>query len=112
MSIVQAINFSQFCDAFQRAGRENNFSYEGKRILFDYLEELSDDAGKPYELDVIALCCGYSEDTIENIISNYDIDVSEADGDEDRIAEIVKDYISDHAVYVGETEGRLIYSVF
>ena len=29
------INFSQFCDAFSDTYK-NNFTYEGKRALFDY----------------------------------------------------------------------------
>lgn len=29
--------------------------------MFEYLESMEDDMGKPIELDVIALCCEYSE---------------------------------------------------
>ncbi len=53
------VNFSEFCDAFEM--RKENFSYEGKRALFDYLEEYEEDTGQEIELDVIALCCEYSE---------------------------------------------------
>jgi hypothetical protein len=55
------INFSQFCDEFKTMGRDNSFSYEGKKALFDYLEQLEEDTGDEIELDVIALCCDYSE---------------------------------------------------
>ena len=40
---------------------KNNFTYEGKRALFDYLENLEEDTGTEIELDTIALCCEYSE---------------------------------------------------
>ena len=56
----QTINFSQFCDSFSDTYK-NNFSYEGKRALFDYLESLEEDTGNQIELDPIALCCEYAE---------------------------------------------------
>jgi hypothetical protein len=57
----QTITFSCFCDAFRSMDRQDQFTYDGKRALFDYLEELEEDIGQPIELDVIALCCEYSE---------------------------------------------------
>ena len=113
MAIVQTINtVYAFEQAFKVAGRGDQFSYEGLEVLFDYLENLSEDSGEPIELDVVGLCCEYSESSIQELIENYNIDVSDADGDEDTIAEIVKDYISDNTAYVGETEGCLIYAAF
>ena len=61
--IYKSIGFSQFCDAFRSYDRNENFSYKGKRALFDYLESLSEDTGEAIKLDVIALCCEYSEYT-------------------------------------------------
>lgn len=58
--MYQNINWHNFQDAFQSI-RPNNFSYEGLRALFDYLEQLEEDTGEEIELDVIALCCEYSE---------------------------------------------------
>jgi len=55
------VNFSDFCDAFNGHGRENQFTYEGKRALFDYLEELEADMVEDIELDVIELCGEYTE---------------------------------------------------
>ena len=59
----QNVTFSHFCDAFRDMGRGEQFTYAGKRALFDYLESLSEDMGEEIELDVIALCCEYSEYT-------------------------------------------------
>ena len=56
----QTVNFSQFVDTF-KAVRPNNFSYDGLRALFDYLEEYEEDTGEEIEFDVIAICCDYSE---------------------------------------------------
>ena len=113
MAIVQSINnVHQFREAFRLAGRSDQFSHEGLEVLFDYLENLSEDTGETIELDPVALCCDYYESSIQELIDNYKIDVSDADGDEETIAEFVKDYISDHTAYVGETEGCLIYAAF
>ena len=57
--MYQTINFCQFCDAFDI--RKENFTYEGKRALFDYLERLEEDQDEDIELDIIALCCEFSE---------------------------------------------------
>lgn len=57
----QIVNFNQFCDSFRDMGRDNNFSYEGKLALFSYLEEYEDSTGEEIEMDIIALCCEYTE---------------------------------------------------
>jgi len=60
------VNVYQFIDAFQTMNRENQFSYEGKKALYDYEIELEDCIGNENELDVIGLCCDYTE--YENLI--------------------------------------------
>lgn len=57
----ESVNFCDFCDRFNDYDRTDNFSYEGKQALFDYLEEYEHDCGIEIELDVIALCCEYTE---------------------------------------------------
>lgn len=57
----KTINFYEFEQEFIGYNRGNNFSYAGKKALFDYLEDLESDTGKEIELDVIALCCEYTE---------------------------------------------------
>ena len=56
----QTINFSQFVDAFWDTYK-GNFTYAGKRALFDYLEEYEDSTDEEVELDIVALCCEYAE---------------------------------------------------
>jgi hypothetical protein len=65
------IDFSTFCDRFKLMERTENFSYAGLRYLFDYLESYEDDTGEKIELDVIALCCDYSEEPLEDVLENY-----------------------------------------
>lgn len=106
----QTIDFQDFRDAFRAHDRMDNFSHEGQRVLFDYLEELYPD----YELDVIALCCDYAEDSPEDIAANYDIDISGADGDTDAINDIVREYLENETLsfIVGETSHGFVYAQF
>ena len=68
----QTINQSQFIDGFREANRENQFSYNGKVALYDYLTQLEEDIGEDIEFDVIALCCEYNEyESIEEFLKDY-----------------------------------------
>ena len=60
---------SIFHDQFN-AIRPNNFSYEALDALY-YLIEYEESYDQRIELDVIALCCEYAEDTIENVLESY-----------------------------------------
>ena len=59
-----------FRNAFVRAGRKDQFSYDALGLIYDYLEEIDSD----YDLDVIGLCCELSEETPEEIARNYSIE--------------------------------------
>lgn len=60
-NIYQEINNCDFHDAFRRMDRLENFTYEGRNALFEYLTDLAEDTGQPIELDVIALCCEFDQ---------------------------------------------------
>lgn len=57
----QTINQHAFTETFRIAGRAEQFSYAGLIALFDYLEQYEEDSGEEMELDVIALCCDFTE---------------------------------------------------
>lgn len=62
-----------FHQAFKDYDREDNFSHGGRNVLFDHLEEMEIDTREEIELDVIALCCDYTEYTsLEEFQGNYD----------------------------------------
>ena len=67
----QSINVYQFHDAFIHADRKENFSYAGLIALYGYLTDLEDDLGEELELDVIALCCDYSEHDLDDLQREY-----------------------------------------
>ena len=65
------INQTDFIDAFKKL-RPDNFSYEGLDALYNYIENLEQDTGEEFELDVIAFCCSYSEyKDLEEYKQNY-----------------------------------------
>lgn len=69
----QSINFCQFTDAFRDHGREDNFSYNGLKSLFEYFEQWGEDCGEDVELDVVAICCEFTEyEDLEEFHGNYD----------------------------------------
>jgi hypothetical protein len=115
--MIQTINVSDFRDAFRACGRKDQFSYEGLGVLFEYLEEIDPD----FDLDVIALCCDYSEDSTKDIAKAYGIDLSECSEGVctasayglEQVAKaetaIVLAYLEDHTSVVGETPNGFIY---
>jgi hypothetical protein len=102
--MIQTISVSGFREAFRSAGRAEQFSYEGLTALFDFLEEVDPD----FDLDVIALCCDYSEDSAEDIAANYDIKVDSVDELEDT----VRAYLEEHTTIVAETASGFLYAQF
>ena len=112
MAIVQSINnVYQFREAFRLAGRGDQFSHEGLEVLFDYLDNLSEDIGEPIELDVVALCCDYYEASIDEIVENYNLDLSEYDDGNDAL-QYVRDWLNDNTSVCGEVSDGFVYAAF
>jgi len=92
-------NASQFRDQFRAMNRQDQFSYDALGLLYDYIEETN----PSYELDVIALCCEYAEDTEAAIMQAYGLHE-----DED-----VTSYLSEHTSVIGVTpSGSIVYAQF
>ena len=73
--IIKRVNFNDFLEEFKRCGREEQFTYEAKKALYEYLNELSEDLNEVIELDVISLCSEFSEySNLEEFKKDYDID--------------------------------------
>ena len=85
------VNLYDFREAF-KATRPDNFSYDGLEVLFEYLESYEEDCGEELELDVISICCEYTE------WDNYD-EFKESH------PSILYDEISDHAIFI-DIDGR------
>jgi len=100
----QTIDQYDFVRAFDSMDRSENFTRAGREALFEYLEELEEGTDTETELDVIAICCDYSEySSIEEFIKGYgysDIDPGEYDEDLEEIKEDAKTYREKREAYL------------
>jgi hypothetical protein len=112
MTVKTTVSKSDFRDAFNDFGRGDQFSHEGLGLLYDFMEEIEQDIGEEWELDVIALCCDFSEEPWESIADNYSIDTSDCEDENDAIQE-VEEYLLENTMLVGQTNaGDFIYQAF
>lgn len=82
--MYMTLSVDDFMDAFNDAGRGNQFSSQGLRAMFDYFTDLEDQTGEPMELDVVAICCDYTEyDSALDAASEYGFEPEEDDSPED-----------------------------
>lgn len=112
MAIVQTLSKSSFIDAFTHSSRKDQFSYEALEAIFDYLEEYSDSTGETVELDIVAICCDWSEEGWEGIAKDFVIDLSDCESEQDKI-EAVRDYLNDNTLCVLLSGGEsFVYQQF
>ena len=72
MLVTTIDNAYQLEQLFKECGRENHFSPEGFDALYDYLYDYSEDVGENFNIDVIAICCDFTEYSgWEELYNNY-----------------------------------------
>ena len=57
--MIYEMNKTEFIEAFSKwhgGDYKNNFSYDGLDAMYDYFDEIEE-----YELDMVGICCNYSE---------------------------------------------------
>lgn len=109
----KSISFNGFTDAFRDMGREDQFTYKGKRALYDYLEEYEESTGEEVELDVIALCCEFTEyDTALECAKEYPRFTIDEDHDEDEQEEDAKEFLRDNTTLIEVEGGGVIIADF
>ncbi|MHA1146457.1 MAG: hypothetical protein ACTSRW_17095 [Candidatus Helarchaeota archaeon] len=54
------VSLYDFRDAFASHDRDN-FSYEGLEALYNWIKDVNESCGTETELDVIGLCCEFTE---------------------------------------------------
>ena len=108
------VTFSDFCNAFRDMGRDAQFTYDGKRALFDHLENYEAESGASLELDIIDLCCSFTEATYEEIAEMYDLTYvdPEIENDSPSHPDYVRAHLEDHASIVGEVPGGFVFANF
>jgi hypothetical protein len=69
--MVKTVSESDFIREFKDA-RPDDFSNDALSGIYNYLSDLSEDIGEAMELDVIAICCDFTEyNSLEEVIENY-----------------------------------------
>ena len=111
----QTVTKYMFTEAFRHAGRSEQFSYSGLQALFEYLEEMEEGTGEEMELDVIALCCDFSEyATAKEAAEEYGWTAPERDEDEDeeayteRVEKEALDHLQDNTQVIKHDDGVII----
>jgi hypothetical protein len=94
--MYQHVTKMMFCDEFKNSNRADNYSYEGLTALFDMFDEDN------IELDVIAICCDWTEDTEENIRKGYALDDEQT----------VLDYLERNTTVIELDNGSFLYANF
>jgi hypothetical protein len=107
----QTVNETDFLDAFRAYGRADQFSRAGLIALFDYLEEIDGEGEEELELDVIGLCCDYSEYlTALEAAKEYGYEVDAAFTEEETEADALT-WLNDRTTVI-EFDGGVIIGAF
>ena len=121
----QSINEYDFRRAFESL-RPDNFSYAGLGALFEFMEEMEEATSDEIELDVLAICCDYSEMTLDEIINDYIYSKScgnehiyDAEAweelkelDDDERLEYLTDWLNDRTIVIPVDDETLIVGAF
>jgi len=94
--IYQVMTETMFKDSF-KALRPDNFTNEGLSELYHFLTDMGE--SEQVELDVIAICCEFSQEPLQDVLGDYGLE----DIDE----------LRDNTLVVAElSDGSVIYQVF
>ena len=74
MAIIDTLHEARFAEEFKKI-RKDNFTWDGLRALFEYLDDLSNDTGEDIEFDPIGFCCEFAEYNLEEFNEDYDMNI-------------------------------------
>ena len=98
------LNTQSFINAFNEVcpGR---FSDEALEVMFEYYE------GSEVEFDPVAICCDFSESSIDELIEEYSIDIEEG-ADEDEKEEAVRYFLNSESGFSTILSSGAVYLTF
>jgi len=71
--MIEEVSEGDFIQRFALMDRKENFSYEGRKALYEYLTDLEEDTGEQISFDCIAICCEYDEyEDLDELNKAYD----------------------------------------
>ena len=103
--IYTQVTKHSFIDAFKQSSRKDQFSYDALEAIYEYLEDYSQDSGENVELDIVAICCEWSEMTWQDVAMSYGVDLSQCTDDDERIGE-VESFLCDNTQFQALPDGE------
>lgn len=101
--MYKRIYLSDFMEAFDDHGRDDQFSPAALEALFEFFEELEDETGELVELDVIDICCSFTEyDSPQDCANEFGLNADGMDNEE------VIDLIRDHTLVIPLKSGGIV----
>lgn len=101
----RTINEYEFLRTFEEwtaNDRNTQFSREALIEIFDILTEWEEGTGEELELDVVSICCSFTEyDNLREAAAQYDIDLNDYQDDDDLFDEL-NTYASVWNIYKSE----------
>ena len=83
---------------------------QGLNALFEHLEQIEEDTGEEMELDVITLCCDFSEHaTATEAATEHDWE-ADAEADEDDNEEAALEWLQDQTTVIPHKKGIIVQS--
>jgi hypothetical protein len=103
--IIKSFDLYDFKREFERYNRGNNFSDEALEELYNYYDNL----GEPYELDIIEICCNWTEyENLEEYAKEY-MNESDFEGmDDDEKEEIILDNLDNNTYFTRLYNGSIL----
>ena len=118
MALIQTLCASDLYNLACNMARGKEFGYDGWLAIGDYLENLSDDTGENYEVDIVGICCDYSmAESVDEFFNEYgkysSIDPEEwEEMDEEEKLEAIEEYLQDNTSIVCCDEDCIIWQAF
>lgn len=101
--LIKRVTEHYFIQSFEDMGREGNFSTEALKEIYEYLENLSESLGEDIELDVIGICCDFSEITFDEVLEEQG-----EDDEDDALDEFERQLERSHG-WVTRLSGSFVY---
>ena len=74
MAIIDTLHEAQFAEEFKKI-RKDDFTWDGLRVLFRYLDEFSEETGEDIEFCPVSFCCEFDEYNLEEFNKDYDMNI-------------------------------------
>jgi hypothetical protein len=95
--MYETVNLFGFINAFKKV-RPNNFTLEALELIYEFLTTYEDDTNIEVELDVIAICCDFTEMKQNEVLESYPILSKNENG--------IIDFLTEKTLFLGITSDK------